>query len=369
LFLPCTPRRADRPPGGTPRRIAPSARAHAKTPRLGANVTEPQEGRTLEKRQLGNSDLRITPIGFGAWAIGGGDWAFAWGNQDDADSVAAIRRAIACGVNWIDTAAVYGLGHSEEVVARALSDVPGSERPYVFTKCSRVWDDKKNISHSLKAASVRRELENSLRRLRLETIDLYQIHWPDLPSGGPANDIEEGWGAMAAAQKAGKVRCIGVSNFDVGQLERIAKLAPPTSVQPPYSMIRRGIEHELLPWCRSHGVGTLIYSPMQSGLLSGTMTRERVAAFPDNDWRKRGPEFQEPKLSKNLALAERLGAIGARHGKNAGEVAIAWTLRHPAVTAAIVGARKADQVDGFVGAANLRLSEADLQEIDAGIAA
>ncbi len=319
----------------------------------------------MQRKRLGNSDLSITPVGFGAWAIGGGDWIFGWGPQDDAESVAAIRRAVDLGINWIDTAAAYGLVHSEEIVALALQDLPPASRPHVFTKCSLIWDASGKISHSLKAASLRRELEASLRRLRVEAIDLYQIHWPArFPAGSPAPDIEEGWAALAEAQKAGKIRWLGVSNFDVPQLERAARIAPVTSLQPPYSMLTRGIEAEQLPWCQSHGVGVIVYSPMQSGLLSGAMTRARVEALPSNDWRRKSADFQEPRLSQNLALAERLGALGARHGRSAGEVAIAWTLRQPAVTAAIVGARRPAQVEGWVGAASFRLSAGELSEIE-----
>jgi aryl-alcohol dehydrogenase-like predicted oxidoreductase len=323
----------------------------------------------VERRNLGNSDMALTPIGFGAWAIGGGGWAYGWGPQDDADSIAAIRRAIDLGINWIDTAAAYGLGHSEEIVAEALADLPASRRPYVFTKCSLVWDEKGDIHHSLKADSVRRELEASLRRLRVESIDLYQIHWPTFPPGAPAPDIEEGWSALAEAQKAGKVRAIGVSNFGPSELARVARIAPVISLQPPYSMLTRGIEAETLPYCSHHGIGVIAYSPMQSGLLSGRMTRERVAALPESDWRRRSSEFQEPRLSRNLALVEMLRTIGSRHGKSPGEVAIAWTLRRSEVTAAIVGARRADQIDGIIGAATFRLSESELGEIQATLPA
>ncbi|MGE0455094.1 MAG: aldo/keto reductase [Vicinamibacteria bacterium] len=321
----------------------------------------------MERRRLGNSSLEITPIGFGAWAIGGGDWVFGWGPQDDALSVAAIERAVDLGVNWIDTAAVYGLGHSEKIVARALASMPASRRPYVFTKCSLVWDETGRVGHSLKAVSVRREIEDSLRRLGLDAIDLYQIHWPSFPPGSPAPDVEEGWSVLADARREGLLRFIGVSNFGVAELERIAAIAPVTSLQPPYSMLMRGIERDVLPWCERHGVGVIGYSPMQSGLLSGAMTRERVAALPGNDWRRGSSEFKEPRLSRNLALAETLRAIGARHGRGAGEVAIAWTLREPVVTAAIVGARRPSQVEGVAGAASFRLSPAELEEIQAAL--
>jgi aryl-alcohol dehydrogenase-like predicted oxidoreductase len=321
----------------------------------------------MERRRLGNSSLEITPIGFGAWAIGGGDWVFGWGPQDDAESQAAIERAVDLGINWIDTAAVYGLGHSEKIVARALASMPASRRPYVFTKCSLVWDETGRVSHSLKAVSVRREIEDSLRRLKVDAIDLYQIHWPSFPPGRPAPDVEEAWSVLADARREGLLRFIGVSNFGVAELERIAAIAPVTSLQPPYSMLMRGIERDVLPWCERHGVGVLAYSPMQSGLLAGTMTRERVAALPDNDWRRNSPEFKEPRLSRNLALVETLRAIGARHGRGPGELAIAWTLREPVLTAAIVGARRPSQVEGVVGAASFRLSEAELSEIEAAL--
>jgi aryl-alcohol dehydrogenase-like predicted oxidoreductase len=310
----------------------------------------------MEKRRLGNSDLEITHIGVGAWAMGGGGWAFAWGPQDDDESIAAIHEALDRGVNWIDTAAVYGLGHSEEVVARALEG--RSNRPYVFTKCERIWNEKREIQKSLKADSIRRECEASLRRLKVDAIDLYQIHWPE-----PEEDIEEGWGAMAKLKEEGKVRWIGVSNFNKAQMERCRKIAPITSLQPPYSAVSPEIEAETLPYCLEHGIGVIVYSPMKSGLLTGAMTKERVAAFPEDDFRKRALAFQEPNLTKNLALAEKMKEIGARHGRSAGEVAIAWTLRHPAVTAAIVGMRSAEQARGVLGALEFRLSEAEAAEL------
>jgi aryl-alcohol dehydrogenase-like predicted oxidoreductase len=321
----------------------------------------------MQTRQLGTTDLHITPIGFGAWALGGGGWEFSWGPQDDRQSIAAIRRALDLGINWIDTAAVYGLGHSEEVVAAALKG--RRTRPYVFTKCSLVWNDARVISHSLKAASIRREAEDSLRRLQVDTIDLFQIHWPAQPADGPSPDVEEGWRALIELQRAGKVRHIGVSNFNVGQLERAEALAPVASLQPPYSMLRRTVEKEVLPYCQEHDIGVIVYSPMLSGLLSGGMTRERIAAMPADDWRKtRNREFQEPQLGRNLQLVERLRAIGGRHGRSPGEVAIAWTLRHPAVTGAIVGARSAAQVDGFIGAAEFRLGADEVDEIEQALA-
>jgi aryl-alcohol dehydrogenase-like predicted oxidoreductase len=311
----------------------------------------------VTKKRLGNSDLELTPIGVGAWAMGGGGWKFAWGPQDDAESVAAIHAALDHGVNWIDTAAIYGLGHSEEVVARALAG--RGNRPYVFTKCERVWNEQREIGPSLKAESVRRECEASLRRLSVDTIDLYQIHWPE-----PDGDIEEGWGTLAKLREEGKVRWIGVSNFNVAQMERCRKLAPVTSLQPPYSAISPEVEAETLPYCQGHGIGVIVYSPMKSGLLTGGMTKERVAAFPADDFRGRAPAFREPDLTRNLKLADLMKAIGARHGRSAGEVAIAWTLRNPAVTAAIVGMRSAAQVAGVIGALEFRLSAEEVAEIE-----
>src|SRR6516164_6179366 len=312
----------------------------------------------MKTRQLGNSDLFITPIGFGAWAIGGSGWEFAWGSQDDRDPIAAIHEALDAGINWIDTAAVYGLGHSEEIVARALQGM--NNRPYVFTKCSMVWDDHRGIGHSLKADSIRRECEASLRRLRVEAIDLYQIHWPD-----PDADIEEGWTTLAALSKEGKVRHIGVSNFNVAQMQRAQAIAPITSLQPRYSLLHREIEGEILPFCARENIGVIAYSPMASGLMTGAMTRERIAALPADDWRKRHPDFQEPRLSRNLKLVSLLRTIGKRHGHTPAEVAIAWVLRHPAVTAAIVGARRPSQVRGVVGAAPFRLSPREVAEVEA----
>src|SRR3981189_3438600 len=318
----------------------------------------------METRKLGNSDIKITPVGYGAWAIGGSGWEFAWGPQDDADSVAAIRRALELGVNWIDTAAAYGTGHSEEVVARALKDWRGP-RPYVFTKCVLRWDEKGKISKVFSPDSIRRECEDSLRRLQTETIDLYQIHWPP-DDNGPA--LEESWQTLAALQEEGKVRWIGVSNFNVEQLKRAGKIAPITSLQPPYSMIRRSIEKEILPYCQQQGIGVIVYSPMASGLLTGAMTRERAAALPANDFRSRGTEFREPRLSKNIELVERLRQAGQRLGRAPGEIAIAWVLRHPAITGVIVGARNAKQVEGVVGAADVTLTEQDIAEIEGAAA-
>lgn len=313
----------------------------------------------MDTRKLGNSDLMITPVGFGAWAIGGGGWEYGWGPQEDADSVAAIHRALELGVNWIDTAAVYGMGHSEEVVARALREWKGP-RPYVFTKCVLRWDAEGKVTPNFEPESIRKECEDSLRRLQTERIDLYQMHWPP-QDNGPS--LEAAWQTMAALQKEGKVRWIGVSNFSVEQMERARKIAPVTSNQPPYSIVRRKIEEEILPYCERNGVGLIVYSPMFSGMLTGGMTKERALSLPANDFRSRNPEFKEPKLSKNLELVERLREIGKRHGRAPGEVAIAWTLRQPGVTGAIVGSRNAKQAE-VMRAGDLRLSPEEIAEID-----
>ena len=310
----------------------------------------------MEKRKLGNSDLMITPVGVGSWAIGGGGWAFAWGPQDDDQSVAAIRAALDAGWNWIDTAAVYGLGHSEEIVARAVEGI--SPRPYIFTKCERCWDASGRIQGRLKRDSIRQECEGSLRRLNVDVIDLYQIHWPE-----PDEDVEEGWETLQRLKDEGKIRWAGVSNFNLAQLRRIHAIGAPATLQPPYSIISPEIESELLPYCQANRIGVLVYSPMKSGLLTGKMTRERIAAMPEDDFRKRVAQFQEPKLTRNLELAQLLRAIGAPHGRTPGEVAIAWTLRHPAVTAAIVGLRSAEQLEGVRGAGEFRLSAAEVEEI------
>jgi aryl-alcohol dehydrogenase-like predicted oxidoreductase len=319
----------------------------------------------METRKLGNSNLQITPVGFGAWAIGGSGWDFAWGHQEDDDSIAAIHRSLELGVNWIDTAAVYGVGHSEEMVAQALKTWHGP-RPYVFTKCVLRWDDKGHVSQNHTAASIRQECEDSIRRLQIEVIDLYQMHWP--PSdNGPG--LEEAWQTMAALQKEGKVRWIGVSNFDVAQIKRAEKIAKPTSLQPPYSLIRRAVDKEILPYCRQEGIGVIAYAPMASGLLTGAMTRERAATLPPDDFRSKNPEFREPRLSKNIELVERLRKVGARHGRNPGEVAIAWVLSNPAVTGAIVGARNAKQAEGVMRAGELKLTPEAIAEIEGAAAA
>jgi aryl-alcohol dehydrogenase-like predicted oxidoreductase len=311
----------------------------------------------VEKRQLGNSDLHITRIGIGAWAFGGGGWQGSMGPQEDSDSVSAIHAALDLGVNWIDTAALYGLGHSEELVARAIAGrTPG---PFVFTKCERVWDGDGNIGACLKTESIRRECEDSLRRLKTEAIDLYQIHWPE-----PHADIEEGWAELARLQKQGKVRYIGVSNFSVSQMKRAQAIAPIASLQPPYSIVTREIEEDILPFVAQNNIGVIVYSPMSAGLLTGAMTRERVARFTPDDWRRNLPNFQEPLLSANLRLVEVLREIGKRQGRTPGEVAIAWVLRQPAVTAAIVGFRNPRQLEGICKACEFQLSADELQEIE-----
>ncbi len=311
----------------------------------------------METRLLGNSDLAITPMGIGAWAIGGGGWNGSMGPQNDGDSIPAIHAALDHGLNWIDTAALYGLGHSEEMVAKAIQG--RSPKPYVFTKCERVWDKHRNIGACLKAESVRRECEDSLRRLKIDAIDLYQIHWPE-----PDRDIEEGWTELARLKEEGKVRWIAVSNFSVEQMRRAQAIAPITSLQPPYAIVRREVEQEILPFCLSENIGVIVYSPMYAGLLTGAMTRERVTNFLPEDWRRNLPGFQEPALSRNLRVVEHLREIGKRHGRSPGEVAIAWTLNHPAVTGAIVGFRSAQQVAGIIGVADFRLNRTELSQIE-----
>ncbi|MFN6401390.1 MAG: aldo/keto reductase [Planctomycetota bacterium] len=301
----------------------------------------------MELKRLGNSDLLISPVGIGAWAIGGAGWAFSWSNQDDSQSIAAIHAALEAGVNWIDTAAVYGLGHSEEVVAQALKSFSGP-KPYVFTKCERNWDENRQIVKCLKGASIRQECENSLRRLQVDTIDLYQIHWPE-----PDEDIEEGWSTLADLQKEGKVRWIGVSNFNVQQMQRIGSIAPITSLQPPYSLIRRDVETEILPYAKSNQIGVIAYSPMGSGMLTGTMTRQRVESLPQDDWRTRSVHFQEPLLTRNLGIAQNLAAAAKENGISAGHLAILWVLNNPAVTGAIVGVRNAQQANELAKALEL----------------
>jgi len=312
----------------------------------------------METRQLGHSDLKITRIGFGAWATGG-PWQFGWGKQDDEASIAAIHRALELGSNWIDTAAIYGLGHSEEVVGRALAEWRGA-RPLVFTKCGMIWDENGKVGYSTKAPSIRREVEASLRRLKTDVIDLYQMHWP-------ADELEEtleGWAEMARLKQEGKVRWIGASNFSAEELRRAHAIAPIASLQPPYSLLRREIEAEVLPFCAANGIGTIVYSPMGSGLLTGAFTRERVAGLPEGDWRRKSAAFQEPQLTANLQLVERMRAVGGRQGRSPAEAAIAWVLRNPAVTGAIVGARGPEQVEGTFSAATLTLTSGDVSAIE-----
>jgi aryl-alcohol dehydrogenase-like predicted oxidoreductase len=303
----------------------------------------------LPTTELGTTGMEITRIGFGAWAIGGGDYKFGWGSQEDEDSIAAIHRALELGVNWIDTAAIYGIGRSERVVGHALAGL--AERPLVFTKGSRVVGADGQIGGSLKRDSLRRELEASLDRLGLDAVDLYQLHWPI-----PEEDIEEGWSALVELRDEGLTRHIGVSNFSVEQLRRIGAIAPVETLQPPYSLVAREAEEELLPFCEAEDIGVLVYSPMGSGVLTGAMTRERIAALPADDWRQAHPRFQEPELTRNLALAERLAEIGAAHGASAGAVAVAWTLANFAVDGAIVGFRNAAQVDGILAGAGADLA-------------
>ena len=306
---------------------------------------------------LGNSDLRITRFGFGAWAAGGGGWQYGWSTQDDEDSIAAIHAALEIGINWIDTAAVYGLGHSEEIVAKALREWRGT-KPYVFTKCGMVWDDKKEVGYSLRADSVRLECEKSLRRLNTDVIDLYQIHWP--ADGLP--ETQEGWATLATLQKEGKVRWIGTSNFSRAELRAAQLIAPITSLQPPYSLIRRDVEKEVLPFCEEQRIGVIVYSPMGSGLLTGAMTAERAAKLPSDDWRSKSPEFQEPKLSQNLRLAQSVRELAERRGVPAGALAAAWTLSSPAVTGAIIGARNAKQVQEVFPHADLVVTRDELRD-------
>jgi aryl-alcohol dehydrogenase-like predicted oxidoreductase len=311
----------------------------------------------LQTAQLGRTGLEITRVGFGAWALGGGDWEHGWGPQDDEESIAAINHALDRGINWIDTAAAYGFGHSEQVVGRALEGL--RERPYVFTKCSLLEGPGRRVVHSLSRDSILREVGDSLARLGVEAIDLYQIHWPI-----PDADIEEGWAALADLKAEGLVRHIGVSNFDTDQLRRIGQIAPVETLQPQYSLIERDVERQILPYARERGIGVIAYSPMGSGMLTGAMTRERAAGLPESDWRKHDPRFNEPQLSRNLELVERLETVAGRHDTTPGAVAVAWTLHNPAVGGAIVGFRRPDQVDPILAAANLQLTEHDIDEIE-----
>ncbi|MEE1673831.1 aldo/keto reductase [Agarivorans aestuarii] len=310
----------------------------------------------MELARLGNSDLEITRIGLGAWAMGG-KWQWGWGAQQDEDSIATIQHALSLGINWIDTAPVYGLGHSEKVVGKAIKGL--AQKPLIFSKCGFNWDAKSNIEPCLKAASVKKEVENSLKRLQVETIDLYQIHWPN-----PAEDIEEAWQAMAELKQQGKIRYLGVSNHTVEQMQSLQKIAPINCMQPPYSLINRDCETELLPYCQQHNAGVICYSPMGSGLLTGKMTAERIAAMGDDDWRKKADDFNEPKLSHNLKIVAALLQVAERHQVSAAEVAIAWTLKHPAITGAIVGMRSPEQANGVIKGASLKLDEQDIALIE-----
>jgi aryl-alcohol dehydrogenase-like predicted oxidoreductase len=310
----------------------------------------------LKTTQLGQTGLEITRVGFGAWAIGGGSWEFGWGPQDDEESIAAIRHALENGINWIDTAAAYGFGRSERIVGRALDGV--AKRPFVFTKCSLLEGPNRTVAHSLKRDSILREADDSLERLGVDAIDLYQIHWPV-----PAEEIEEGWAALAELKEQGLVRHIGVSNFDLEQLQRIQQIAPVETLQPQYSLIERDAEQEILPFAERERIGVIVYSPMGSGMLTGSMTRERIERLADDDWRKRDERFREPQLSRNLELVARLALVADRHQTTPGAVAVAWALRNPAVDGAIVGFRRPDQVDPILAAANLELTDGDLDEI------
>jgi len=321
----------------------------------------------MRTRKLGNSDLNITPVGFGAWAIGGAGYDFGWGPQEDTDSIAAIHRALDLGVNWIDTAAVYGLGHSEEVVGRFLRGKSADQRPFIFTKCGLVWDPKNPMADAkriLSPESIRRECEDSLRRLKIDRIDLYQFHWPDDASGTP---VEASWRVMEDLQKQGKVRAIGVSNFDLSGLKKIEPLQHVQSLQPPFSLIRRDAAATEIPWCNANRTGVIVYSPMQSGILTDSFTIEKVKKMDDNDWRRRSANFQTPRVERNIALRNSLKPIAERHGTTVSAVAVAWTLAWPGVTGAIVGARSPSQIDGWIDGASLTLTSADLNEIAAAI--
>ena len=316
----------------------------------------------LHKRQLGTSGMEITTVGFGSWAVGGGGWAFGWGPQDDEASITAIRHAVAQGVNWIDTAAIYGLGHSEEVVGRALSQIPPSEKPFVFTKCGLIPDRSRPFEvpqRNSRPESIRREVEASLKRLGVSRIDLYQFHWPD-QIGTP---VEDSWGEMGRLIQEGKIRAAGVSNYNISLLERCEQIRHVDSLQPPFSLINRQSGADLIPWCAAHNTGIIVYSPMQSGLLTDSFTAERVAKLAEDDWRRRNPEFQEPNLSRNIALRDFLRPIAQRYGTTVSAIAIAWTLSWPGVSGAIVGARSPQQVDGWIPAGTIELTPSDLEQI------
>lgn len=311
----------------------------------------------MQTRRLGKTDLELTTVGLGTWAIGGGGWAFAWGPQDDRDSKAAIKYALDLGVNWIDTAPVYGLGHAEEMVGRVIRHMSG--RPLIATKCSRIWDQQRRIGNSLRKESLLRELDDSLRRLRVDVIDLYQIHWPD-----PEEQLEEGWDTVARMVAAGKVRYAGVSNFSVDQMKRIQPIHPVASLQPPYSMLRRDVEKEILDFCRQHDIGVIPYSPMQKGLLTGKITRERIAGLAMDDHRRRDPMFNDPELSVNLEFVDKIGHLAATSNHSPAQLAVAWVLRRPEVTAAIVGARRPGQIEETVQAGAWRLDDATIGAVE-----
>jgi len=316
---------------------------------------------SLKKRALGKSGIEITTVGLGTWAIGGGGWLFGWGQQDDDASIAAIRHGVDLGINWVDTAAIYGLGHSEEVVRQAVSEIPSSQRPLIFTKCGLTADRNKPFDpprRDLRPQTIRRECEASLQRLGVERIDLYQFHWPD-----PSTPVEDSWGEMKRLIEEGKVRAGGVSNFDVPLLERCERVRHVDSLQPPFSMIRREAAADVIPWCTSHGTGVIVYSPMQSGLLTDRFTAERVSQFAQDDWRRNSPEFREPNLSRNLRLRDALRPIAKRYNTTVAAIAVAWTHSWPGVTSAIVGARSAEQVDGWIRAGEIELTRQDLDEI------
>lgn len=316
----------------------------------------------VTQRSLGKSGIEITTVGFGSWAVGGGGWSFGWGPQDDDASVAAIQHAVSLGVNWVDTAAIYGLGHSEEVVGRAMSEIPAASRPLIFTKCGLIADRAKPYdvaTRNLRPESIRRECEDSLRHLGVERIDLYQFHWAD-ETGTP---VEDSWGEMSKLKQEGKIRAAGVSNFDVALLERCERVMHVDSLQPPFSMIRRDAGAELIPWCAAHGTGVIVYSPMQAGLLTDTFEAIRIEKMATDDWRRRTGEFKEPNLSRNLAFRDTLRPIAARHGASVAATAVAWTLHWPGVTGAIVGARSPQQVEGWVRAGDISLTPQDLEEI------
>jgi aryl-alcohol dehydrogenase-like predicted oxidoreductase len=331
-------------------------------------ITSRASKTALPKRRLGRTDMNITPVGFGAWAIGGADWAVGWGAQDDDKSIAAIRHAVERGVNWIDTAAIYGLGRSEEVVRAALKEIPANERPFVFTKCGLRWDenDRQAFPRQVGARdSIRREVEDSLRRLGLERIDLYQMHWP-AKDGTP---LEDYWRTLLELKAEGKVRAVGLSNHNVAQLEAAERIGHVDTLQPPFSAIRREFAAAELPWCRAHETGVIVYSPMQAGLLTGAFSVERAKTLPKDDWRSRDAEFTGDRLKRNLKLAATMQSVAERHGTTTAAVAVAWVLAWPGVTGAIVGARAPEQIDGWIEAATLTLAHSDLEEIAASILA